>query len=132
MSYCSKCGHKIEIEAEYCPKCGNALEKEPVTKEPVRASRQDTQQISDSNEVRAIQFDMKNAKNQEIGWSIGCVLFFMGGLLPLLFCAMGRDEFWFCIVLVILGVLFAAVATIFSSKVSKCKKELIRLGGSPK
>jgi len=132
MQYCSKCGHKIEIEAEYCPKCGNALEKEPVKKESVKASGQDSQQTSDSNEVRAIKFDMKNARNQEIGWSIASVLFVMGGFLPLLFSTMSRGEFVFCLVLVILGILFAVVATIYNSKVSKCKRELISLGASPK
>jgi rubrerythrin len=41
MIYCSKCGHKIEIEAIYCPKCGNLLEQETVKQEILIAREQD-------------------------------------------------------------------------------------------
>jgi uncharacterized membrane protein YvbJ len=131
MQYCSQCGHKIEIEAAYCPKCGNVLEKEPVKKEPVRASEQDSQQTSDSNEVRAIQFDMKLARRNEILWSILSALFVIGGI-PFFFIGMGSSESWFCLVLFIIGILCAVPSTIYNSKYKKCKKELIRLGASPK
>ena len=131
MQYCSQCGHKIEIEAAYCPKCGNVLEKEPVNKEPVKASGQDSQRPADSNEILAIRFDMKLARRNEILWSIPSALFLMLGI-PFFFVAMGSSESWLCLASFIIAILLAAVATIYNSKVRKCKKELIRLSGSPK
>jgi hypothetical protein len=129
MMYCSKCGQKIDIEAAYCPKCGNALEKEPVIKEPVRASEQEPQQAWDSNEIRAIRFDMKLARRNEILWSIVSAFCLIGGL-----CMKWATnfDFWFSIALIIIGILCAVVATFYNSKVRKCKRELIRLGASPK
>lgn len=28
MSYCQKCGHKLDPEDKYCPKCGKKVEEE--------------------------------------------------------------------------------------------------------
>lgn len=130
MSYCSKCGNKIEIEAAYCPKCGNALEKETVKKETVKASEQDSQQASDSNEVRAIRFDMKHARRNEILWSILSAIFLIC-IIPYFFVLDGSD-IWYFLIEFVICIICAVVATIYNSKVKKCKRELIRLGFFPK
>jgi hypothetical protein len=130
MMYCSKCGQKIDIEAAYCPKCGNALEKEPVIKEPVKVSGQDSQQTWDSNEIRAIRFDMKNAKRGETAWSILSAIFLI--LIIPYFLVLDGSDIWYFLIEFVICIICAVVATIYNSKVKKCKKELIRLGASPK
>jgi predicted nucleic acid-binding Zn ribbon protein len=76
MSYCPKCGNKIEEEMSFCPKCGAALKVEQAPARIVRQRVDEKREKAEKNE--------KMEKHEKRGYSFvgpligGLILIFIG------------------------------------------------------
>lgn len=81
MSYCPKCGSKIEEEMTFCPKCGATLKAEAAAASPRTVTyRRNEKAEKDEKDER----DEKGEKHEKRGYSFmgpligGLVLIFIG------------------------------------------------------
>lgn len=87
MSYCPKCGSKIDEEMSFCPKCGAPLKTATVTPAPPSTTapsyRRDekTEEKSEKHEKR--EKNEKNEKNEKSGRERGFMGPLIGGLILL-------------------------------------------------
>jgi uncharacterized membrane protein YvbJ len=82
MSYCPKCGSKIDEEMAFCPKCGAALKAESVAAPRTTYRRNEKSEKDEKNEKDGR--NEKSEKHEKHGYSFlgpligGLVLIFIG------------------------------------------------------
>ena len=86
MSYCPKCGNKVDETMVFCPHCGASLKGTP-TIQPTPTQRYPRNEKSEKNEKQEKQTNRdrpEKAENQEKG-ERGFVGFLIGGLILITF-----------------------------------------------
>jgi uncharacterized membrane protein YvbJ len=82
LSYCPKCGSKIDEETSFCPKCGAALKAEAVAEPRTIRRRNEKSEKDEKNEKDGR--NEKSEKHEKHGYSFlgpligGLVLIFIG------------------------------------------------------
>jgi uncharacterized membrane protein YvbJ len=89
MSYCPKCGNKVEETMGFCPRCGAPLKLEaPVQAQPAPPAprREEKAEKGEKQEKREKQEPEKGEKHEKgeygfVGWLIGgLILIFIGAM----------------------------------------------------
>jgi len=80
MSYCPKCGNKIEETMVFCPRCGASLKGAPVSPVPPAAPRDEKSEKNEKQEKKEKDEDVEKREKNEKGEQ-GFVGFLIGGLI---------------------------------------------------
>jgi hypothetical protein len=88
MSYCPKCGNKVDETMTFCPKCGAALKMETAAPRPVppttyrRDEKAEKGEKSEKNEKKEPEKGEKHEKGEfgYVGWLIGGIIVIIIGL----------------------------------------------------
>ena len=88
MSYCPKCGNKVDETMTFCPKCGASLKMEPSAR-PAPSStyrRDEKSEKGEKNEKQEKNQPEKGEKHEKggfgfIGWLIGGIIIIVIGIL---------------------------------------------------
>jgi hypothetical protein len=88
MSYCPKCGNKVDETMTFCPRCGASLKMEtaPPRPTPPPTYRRDEKSEKDEKQEKGQQQGEKGEKHEKgefgyIGWLIGGVFIILVGIL---------------------------------------------------
>ena len=88
MSYCPKCGNKIDDTMTFCPRCGTSLKGIPASQPgqpaPVPPPAYRKNEKSEKNEKNEKQEKNENREKQEKG-ERGFIGYFIGGLILITF-----------------------------------------------
>jgi hypothetical protein len=119
MSYCPKCGNKVDETMTFCPRCGASLKIEQPSYRPVpppayrRDEKSEKNEKGEKNEKNEPEKGEKHEKggSSHIGWLIGGVIIIIVGLMAY-FRAAGffASQYEGPIVLLIVGVAVIIVA----------------------
>jgi Flp pilus assembly protein TadB len=123
MSYCPKCGNKVDETMTFCPRCGASLKVEaPVQAAPApMPRRQEKSEKNEKQEKHEKQEPEKGEKHEKgeygfIGWLIGGLILIIIGFLALLritgYLTGGMDV---AFVFLIIGVIVIIAAVYLSS-----------------
>jgi uncharacterized membrane protein YvbJ len=125
MSYCPKCGNKVDDTMTFCPRCGASLKMEapraapPPPQGPQRGEKAEKAEKGEKREKNEPEKGEKQEKGEFgfVGWLIGGLVLIIIGVLAYT-RAMGfiRSEFEGPIVLLIIGVVIIIVAIWLSTK----------------
>jgi hypothetical protein len=89
MSYCPKCGNKVDETMTFCPRCGASLKVETVARTvppppryPQRGEKAEKQEKGEKNEKKEPEKGEKHEKGEFgfIGWLIGGLVLIVIGL----------------------------------------------------
>lgn len=90
MSYCQKCGNKVDETMTFCPRCGASLKVGPAAPAPPpqyqkneKAEKQEKQEKGEKQEKNEPEKGEKHEKGEFgfIGWLVGgLILIFMGSM----------------------------------------------------
>jgi hypothetical protein len=120
MSYCPKCGNKVDETMTFCPRCGASL-KMDATARPTPSTTQPTYQRNEKSEKHEKDGREKGEKHEKgefgyIGWLIGGLVLIIIG-----FFAWAEATGWIngrtqsALVLLVIGVAVIIVAVWLSS-----------------
>lgn len=123
MSYCQKCGNKIDETMTFCPRCGSSLKVEAVAR-PAASATQPSYQRNEKNEKNEKHEKDNREKGEKhekgefgyIGWLIGGLVLIVIG-----FFAFARASGFIAqpigdaVVLLIIGVIIIIVAIYLST-----------------
>lgn len=88
MSYCPKCGNKVDDTMVFCPRCGASLKIESAAKAPPPpyVQRNEKAEKQEKNEKNEKNEPEKHEKGQYgyLGWLIGGIIVIMIGAFSLL------------------------------------------------
>jgi uncharacterized membrane protein YvbJ len=114
MSYCPKCGNKVDDSMTFCPKCGASLKMETSATPPYppqtyrRNEKNEKQEKNQQNEKREKQ---EKGEYSFIGWLIGGIIVIAIGVFAI------ANAFGYitspvqnAIILVVIGILLVIVA----------------------
>jgi hypothetical protein len=115
LSYCPKCGNKVEENMAFCPRCGNPLKGAPSTQPPPPPQPfQRKEEKSEKNEKQEKnQRQEKGEKNEKgeqgyVGYLIGGLILIVFGLFSVLqisnYFTVNSGQSW-AIMLLIIGVI---------------------------
>jgi len=121
MSYCPKCGNKVEENMTFCPRCGAPLKAEaPVQAAPApapqrgeKAEKGEKQEKPEKHEKQEPEKGEKHEKGEYgfIGWLIGGVILILIGFFALLqFAGYLASGMGWAFVLLIIGVVIIIAA----------------------
>jgi uncharacterized membrane protein YvbJ len=118
MSYCPKCGNKVDETMTFCPRCGASLKMEQpsaqaATVPPATYRRQEKSEKNEKNEKNEPEKGEKHEKggSSHIGWLIGGIVIIILGLIAYSRAAgFFESQFEGPIVLLIVGVAVIVVA----------------------
>jgi membrane protein insertase Oxa1/YidC/SpoIIIJ len=118
MSYCPKCGNKVEENMTFCPRCGAPLKAEaPVQAAPAPApQRGEKAEKGEKQEKHEKQEPEKGEKHEKgeygfIGWLIGGVVLILIGFFALLqFAGYLTSGMGWAFVLLVVGVVIIIAA----------------------
>ena len=121
MSYCPKCGNKVDESMTFCPRCGAILKPEtPVQAAPVSApQRREKSEKGEKQEKEEPEKGEKQEKGEYgfIGWLIGGLILIIIGFFAVLrisgYLATGMDT---ALIFLIIGVIVIIVALYFATK----------------
>jgi hypothetical protein len=132
MSYCPKCGNKVEENMAFCPRCGAPLKVEaPAQAAPVQAApapapqRGEKSEKGEKQEKHEKQGSEKGEKHEKgeygfIGWLIGGLVLILIGFFALLqFAGYISAPLHGGLLLLILGVVIIIVAVYFATTARK-------------
>ena len=113
MSYCPKCGNKVDETMTFCPKCGAPLKVEaPVQAAPAPApQRGEKAEKGEKQEKQEKQEPEKGEKHEKgefgfVGWLVGGLILILIGFFALLrFAGYLTSETSWALVLLIIGVI---------------------------
>ncbi len=123
MSYCPKCGNKVDETMTFCPRCGASLRTDsswstspaPTTtsRPPVRNEKQEKNEKNEKQEKHE-----KGAGGSHMGWFIAGVVIVLIGVISYVNATWGifNGAVSGAIILVIIGVLIVAAGVYFSSR----------------
>ena len=80
MSYCPKCGNKVDEEMAFCPRCGNALKAPPTVGPAPAQPYQRRNEKAEKNEKNEKDQRGEKGEKQEKG-EYGFVGYLIGGLI---------------------------------------------------
>jgi len=86
MSYCPKCGNKVDDTMTFCPRCGASLKAETTsTAKPTQPQRYTRNEKNEKGEKREKNEPEKGEKHEKgefgyIGWLIGGIIIIIIGL----------------------------------------------------
>ena len=86
MSYCSKCGNKVEENMAFCSKCGAPLKLGTATAVPIQTQRIEKAEKQEKTEKDEPEKTEKQEKGEHgfFGWLIGGLILIATGLLATL------------------------------------------------
>jgi len=120
MSYCPKCGNKVDETMTFCPRCGASLKIEttaraapPPPQAPQRGEKAEKQEKGEKHEKNQPEKGEKHEKGEMgfVGWLIGGLVLIVIGVLAYS-RAMGfiRSNFEGPLVLLVIGIVIIIVA----------------------
>jgi DNA-directed RNA polymerase subunit M/transcription elongation factor TFIIS len=122
MSYCSKCGNKVEENMTFCPRCGAPLKAEaPTQVASAPASRTEKSEKGEKQEKNEKQEPEKGEKHEKgefgfIGWLIGGLILILIGFFALLrFAGYLTSGLEGGLILLVIGVIVIIAAVYFAS-----------------
>jgi hypothetical protein len=124
MSYCPKCGNKVDESMTFCPRCGASLKVEaPAQVAPAPApQRGEKNEKQEKHEKDEPEKGEKQEKGEYgfIGWVIGGLVLIIIGFFAVLrisgYIATGMDT---ALIFLILGVIIIIVAIYFATTARK-------------
>jgi uncharacterized membrane protein YvbJ len=127
MSYCPKCGNKVEENMTFCPRCGAPLKAEaPVQAAPVPApQRGEKAEKGEKQEKHEKQEPEKGEKHEKgehgfVGWLIGGIVLILIGFLALLrfsgYLASGLEWALFLLIIGVIVIIAAVYLTTMARK----------------
>lgn len=124
MSYCTKCGNKVDENMTFCPRCGASLKAETMSKQapPATYRRDEKSEKQEKKEKQEPEKGEKNEKGERghIGWLIaGIVIIIIGMLAFLRASGIIAHQFEGPIILLIVGIAIIIVAIWFSMSARK-------------
>ena len=125
MSYCPKCGNKVDETMTFCPRCGASLKMEqaPPRPTPPLAYRRDEK--SEKHEKNQQQQGEKGEKHEKggsghVGWLIGGMVVILIGVLAFLQAAnVMNSAYNNAIFLLVIGIALVVIAVYFSTMAKK-------------
>ena len=84
MSYCSKCGNKVEENMAFCSRCGAPLRSGDVTSVSLRTQRKENAEKQEKNEKTEKTEKTEKGEYGFVGWLIGGLILITIGLLATL------------------------------------------------
>ncbi|MCW3997995.1 MAG: zinc-ribbon domain-containing protein [Candidatus Bathyarchaeota archaeon] len=89
MSYCAKCGNKIDENMAFCPRCGAPLKPGVKAAAPFQTQRGEKAEKAEKQEKNEKQEPEKSEKQEKseygfIGWLIGGLILIAVGLIAVL------------------------------------------------
>ena len=123
MSYCPKCGNKVEENMTFCPRCGAPLKAEaPVQAAPApvpqRGEKAEKGEKQEKHEKQEPEKGEKHEKGEHgfIGWLIGGVVLILIGFFALLqFAGYLTSGASWALVLLVIGVIIIIAAVYLTS-----------------
>lgn len=125
MSYCPKCGNKVEETMTFCPRCGASLKVTTATgpTPPSRAQyRNEKNEKGEKNEKNEPEKGEKHEKGEFgfVGWLIGGIILIIIGFFAFARATnFLRAEYEGALVLLVIGIAVIIVAVWLSSKARK-------------
>jgi uncharacterized membrane protein YvbJ len=126
MSYCPKCGNKVEENMAFCPRCGAPLKAEsPVQAAPTRVSTSRRGEKSEKGEKQEKQEPEKGEKHEKgeygfVGWLVGGLILIIIGFFALLqFTNIIPSGIMGASVLLVIGVLIIIAAVYLTAMARK-------------
>src|SRR4030042_3905759 len=127
MSYCPKCGNKVEENMTFCPRCGASLKVEaPVqAAAPAAPQRGEKGEKGEKQEKHEKQEPEKGEKHEKgeygfIGWVVGGLILILIGFFALLqFTRVIPSGTGWALALLIIGVVIIIAAVYFISMARK-------------
>jgi uncharacterized membrane protein YvbJ len=126
MSYCPKCGNKVEENMTFCPRCGAPLKAEaPVQAAPTRVSAPRRSEKSEKGEKQEKQEPEKGEKHEKgeygfVGWLVGGLVLIIIGFFALLqFANIISSGIVGALVLLVIGVLIIIAAVYLTTMARK-------------
>jgi uncharacterized membrane protein YvbJ len=125
MSYCPKCGNKVDENMTFCPRCGAPLKAEAPVQAAPTPQRGEKSEKSEKQEKHEKQEPEKGEKHEKgeygfVGWLIGgLVLILIGFFALLLFTHVIPSGIFGALVLLIIGVIIIIAAIYFTSSARK-------------
>jgi rRNA maturation protein Nop10 len=84
MSYCPKCGNKVDETMTFCPKCGASLRMDATPRSTPQPTyrRQEKSEKSEKNEKNEPEKGEKHEKGEfgSMGWLIGGIIIIIVGI----------------------------------------------------
>jgi cation transport ATPase len=122
MSYCPKCGNKVEENMTFCPRCGAPLKAEapvqaPVAPAPQRGEKAEKGEKQEKHEKQEPEKGEKHEKGEHgfIGWLIGGIILIIIGFLALLrfggYLASGLEWALFLLIVGVMVIIAAVYLT---------------------
>jgi hypothetical protein len=121
MSYCPKCGNKVEENMTFCPRCGAPLKAEApvqVAAAPRRGEKAEKGEKQEKHEKQEPEKGEKHEKGEYgfVGWLVGGLILVLIGFFALLriggYLASGLE--W-ALLLLVIGVIVIIAAVYFTS-----------------
>ena len=125
MSYCPKCGNKVEENMTFCPRCGAPLKAEAPVQAAPAPQRGEKAEKGEKQEKKEKQEPEKGEKHEKgqygfVGWLIGGVILIIIGFFALLQIAnVITSGMGWAFVLLIVGVIVIIAAVYFASMARK-------------
>jgi uncharacterized membrane protein YvbJ len=129
MSYCPKCGNKVDETMAFCPRCGAALKMEapvqaaPVQQAPRRDEKAEKHEKREKQEKREPERAEKHEKGEYsfIGWLIGgLILIFIGAMAFLnIYYNFVTPLMGWALFLLVIGVIIIIAAIYFATTAKK-------------
>jgi uncharacterized membrane protein YvbJ len=119
MSYCPKCGNKVDETMTFCPNCGASLKMEQPSARPVspstyrRGEKSEKNEKGEKNEKNEPEKGEKHEKggSSHVGWLIGGIVIIIIGLMAYLRAAgFFESRYETPIVLLIIGIAVIIIA----------------------
>jgi uncharacterized membrane protein YvbJ len=125
MSYCPKCGNKVDETMTFCPRCGASLKMEQAPPRPTPPPAYRRDEKSEKHEKNQQQQGEKGEKHEKggsghIGWLIGGMVVILIGILAFLQAAgMLNSAYNNAIFLLVIGIALVVIAVYFSTMAKK-------------
>ncbi len=125
MSYCPKCGNKVDETMTFCPRCGASLKMEPSARPAPPPTYYRRDEKSEKGEKREKNEPEKGEKHEKgefghVGWLIAGIVIIVIGILAY-FRAVGfvASQYEVPVVLMVFGIAIIVVAIWLSSMARK-------------
>jgi len=124
MSYCPKCGNKVDETMTFCPRCGASLKMEAAAR-PAPSTTQPTYQRNEKSEKHEKDGREKGEKHEKgefgyIGWLIGGLVLIIFGFFAFANATNLIDpRYQNAITLLVIGIAVIVVAVFLSSMARK-------------
>ena len=123
MSYCPKCGNKVDENMAFCPRCGAPLKAEAPTQvasapAPRRGEKSEKGEKQEKHEKQEPEKGEKHEKGQYgfVGWLVGGLILILIGFFALLQISnIITSGIMWAVMLLIIGVIVIIAAIYFTS-----------------